>query len=431
MRAGMPQIDADAPTEEPPAAPTDPHATGAPITWSAPVRVAFRFLFAYVVLYVLPVERPLRRLVEWVGTQLAGERVRALSNGSGDTSFDYAALAVELALAAAVTVAWTVRDRRREYESLAGWLHVLVRYYLGMQMLTYGAAKVFPVQFPHPNLVQLTQPLGEFSPMGLLWVFMGHTYAFNLFTGLGEAVGGMLLLFRRTALAGALVLLAVLANVVVLNYAFDVPVKLFATHLMLMDLLLVAPNVRRLVDVFVLNRPAARMWLGPTPSPAWARARRQMKPVAVGLLVLGTFGTSAFVSMQRGDPARSTPLYGVYDVVSFTRNGRTLPPLLTDSTRWHRVVFPGQRSMVIRMGADAKRSYGVSADTTDRTLRVYSTAEIDSAPRLRYAFVDGMLHLDGVLDGDTLAVRMRRVDHTKFLLTSRGYRWVNEFPFNR
>ena len=33
--------------------------------------------------------------------------------------------------------------------------------------------------------------------------------------------------------------------------------------------------------------------------------------------------------------------------------------------------------------------------------------------------------------GDSLHMQLRRVDHTKFLLVSRGYRWINEFPFNR
>jgi hypothetical protein len=47
-------------------------------------------------------------------------------------------------------------------------------------------------------------------------------------------VGGALLLFRRTTTAGALVLIAVLTNIVTLNFSCDVPVKLFSSHLLLM-----------------------------------------------------------------------------------------------------------------------------------------------------------------------------------------------------
>jgi hypothetical protein len=400
--------------------------------WSAPARVAFRFLFAYVVLYVLPLSGFLVGPAAWVSTHVLGfdSPVRHVQTGSGDTSFDYVAVLLRLALAAVATVVWSVNDRRREYVALAGWLHVIVRYYLGVQMLSYGAVKVLPLQFPEPNLARLTEPLGEFSPMGLLWTFMGHTYAFNLFTGLGEAVGGMLLFFRRTTLLGALLLLAVIANVVVLNYAFDVPVKLFATHLLLMNVLLLVPHARRLVDVFLLDRPVGRAWHGPAMSPAWQRARRSIKPVLLVLVVAYTFGSSVARWATRTDPARSTPLYGVYDVTSFVRNGDAVPLGAAGPLRWHQVVFPNERTMMMRTVSGEKRQYFTRVDTAHR--RVMISAGLDmSNVNFRYALADSTLQLDGVLDGDTVSVRLRQVDHTRFLLTSRGFRWVNEVPFNR
>ena len=30
-----------------------------------------------------------------------------------------------------------------------------------------------------------------------------------------------------------------------------------------------------------------------------------------------------------------------------------------------------------------------------------------------------------------LAARLKRIDDSKFLLKSRGFHWINEFPFNR
>ena len=41
------------------------------------------------------------------------------------------------------------------------------------------------------------------------------------------------------------------------------------------------------------------------------------------------------------------------------------------------------------------------------------------------------LRLDGILKGDSLHVRLHRLDETSFLLVSRGYHWINEFPLNR
>ena len=40
--------------------------------------------------------------------------------------------------------------------------------------------------------------------MGILWKLMGHSYGYNLFTGLAEAVPAALLFWRRTTTVGAL-----------------------------------------------------------------------------------------------------------------------------------------------------------------------------------------------------------------------------------
>ena len=83
-------------------------------------------------------------------------------------------------------------------------------------------------------------------------------------------LGGLLLVARRTTLLGALVSIGVLTNVVMLNFCYDVPVKLFSAHLLAMAVFLVLPDLRRLADLLVFNRgvepaadPAAlrRKWL--------------------------------------------------------------------------------------------------------------------------------------------------------------------------
>ena len=48
--------------------------------------------------------------------------------------------------------------------------------------------------------------------------FIGASASYSLFAGLSEFAGGVLLLFRRTALLGAMVSSSVLLNVVVLNF---------------------------------------------------------------------------------------------------------------------------------------------------------------------------------------------------------------------
>ena len=70
--------------------------------------------------------------------------------------------------------------------------------------------------------------------MGLLWTFMGASESYTIFSGISEMAGGLLVTARRTTLLGALVCIGVLGNIVMLNFSYDVPVKLLSCHLFAM-----------------------------------------------------------------------------------------------------------------------------------------------------------------------------------------------------
>jgi hypothetical protein len=42
-----------------------------------------------------------------------------------------------------------------------------------------------------------------------------------------------------------------------------------------------------------------------------------------------------------------------------------------------------------------------------------------------------LLTLRGKFDGREIRARLHRVDNPEFLLTSRGFHWINEYPFQR
>ena len=73
-------------------------------------------------------------------------------------------------------------------------------------------------------------------------------------------MGGTLRYFRRTTTLGALIVAFVMTNVVMLNFCYDVPVKLFSLHILAFALFLVAPDAKRLVTFFLSPRTA---WISP------------------------------------------------------------------------------------------------------------------------------------------------------------------------
>ena len=87
--------------------------------------------------------------------------------------------------------------------------------------------------------------------MGLVWTYVGQSKAFSAFVGWSEVICGLLLLFRKTTLAGALLSLVVMGNVVVINMCYDVPVKLYSSMLELMALYLTLPYLNTVYRLFI------------------------------------------------------------------------------------------------------------------------------------------------------------------------------------
>lgn len=244
-----------------------------PASWRRFERIAFRFSFSYIVLYYTPFvlgvvpglgmpQAAYAKLWHFVDATVGGSlfgidpaRLVPHFTGSGDTTLAYVHQATTLGIALIVGILWTVLDRRRpHYVGLHGWLRVLARYALAFALCGYAIAKIVPNQFGSLGETQLGKPLGQLSPMALLWNFMAFSPSYTIFGGLAEMFPAILLVLRRTALLGSLIAFAVLLNVVMLNFCYDVPVKLYSLNLLLLSAFLIIPKMQRLLRIFVLNQ---------------------------------------------------------------------------------------------------------------------------------------------------------------------------------
>ncbi len=406
-----------------------------PVSWTPWQRFGFRWFFAYSVLFILSnqffVSGYLSQVWEWViprmATWLLGVEpgTAVLESGSGDGLYNYLSLLWFGLLATFIAAVWSWLGRRGSYPTLLQVLLVLLRYYLVVQMAIYGVAKLLYLQFREPPFHRLLQPYGDSSPMGLLWTFMGHSYGYNLFTGGGELLGALLLLFRRTTTLGALVTFGVMANVMVLNFCYDVPVKILSTHLVLFCLALIALDGRRLVNLFLLNRPTHLVEdPGLFAGRRFNRFKYAVKALALLAGAIGFVYTANYLSNQPR-PA----LYGLYEVETMVVDGDTLPPLLTDEHRWRHLAieFPGRAAVQAMPGA--LRWYDLEVDTVKQTA-VFSGDSIGGTLQYERA-APGRLVLSGQWQHDSIWIAATRKTKADFLLTNRGFHWVNETPLNQ
>lgn len=420
-----------------------------PTTWNATSKLLFRFTFAYWLLYNfpfplgdLPPAQPLVSLydkcwdvvVVWVGRVVFSTTITIRPAGSGDTTWNYVQLFCFVVLALLATVVWSLADRKRaNYAKLWQWLCVYVRFTLAAAMISYGAVKVIKAQFPDLTIDGLAQPLGDSSPMGLLWKFMGVSWLFNVFTGAAEMLSGLLLTMRRTTLLGALVSIAVLSNVVALNLSYDVPVKLYSIHLLAMALFLTLPDVRRLANLFWFNRlvePAKR-----TPLFATAWRNRVANTIAALLVVAFTSWSLLEAYTDRQEihaPEARSPLYGLWNVEELEVDGQLRPSLLTDEDRWRRLIFDRPDWLVIQLTSDARARYQLQLDAEKRVLSLTKRSDPNWHAELRYQQNDkDQMSLEGTFGAQKVRAKLRHADASQFPLVNRGFHWINEFPYNR
>lgn len=446
-----------------------------PERWNLATRVAFRFTAAYLVLYALcgtpqifwgmfgpvlqlfgPVLRffsinvtaphawpPVQKMANHIAINWWGfaEPSRGWHQGGGDKPFDWALAYGLLLVATAITVVWSAVDWKRvSYPRLHAWLRLCLRVVVGTQMVSYGFAKAFPMQMPFPPLTGLLGAYGDLNLMRILWFQVGSSPAYQVFTGCAELLAGVLLLIPGLTTVGALVGVAVVSQVWILNMTFDVPVKNLSMHLLIMCVVLLIPELRRLFQILVLRRHAAL--------PREPRLFRNVTAHRVALALQVVF--AAYVVIWSGffpakarwtatNPANQRPpLYGIWTVDKMMIDGVERAPLLTDYDRWRRIVFDRPHSVAFQRITDGYQTLPARVDLEKKTIwftnDVPNPFQRPSTPKPPVQEFGAMtiqqpapdkLILDGTLNGKQIRAEATYWDHQKnFRLMQAKFRWI-------
>lgn len=392
--------------------------------WSFAKKVVFLFIMCYTLLYIFPFFYD--KIVIWVGKYILHMQVVKIEdNGSGDTTFHYVRFLTFLVFSAVFTALIVLFDKKRSnYYKLMPWLFFGVRHYLFFFMLVYGFAKVFNRQFPELTPFILDKTCGELSPMNLLWVFMGYSKPYAVFSGAMEVIGGILLFFRRTTILGALIVLGVMCNVTMINFCYDVPVKLFSSHLIFFSLILLAPNAKQLFDFFILNRKVELY------NDNLSILPRNESTNFLKLALMALFFSAIFFwKAQRMNESPAPSLFGTYKVETFVINKDTLPPIATDSVRWKKLYFGKSFSAIVSM-SDKSEYYTMNIYTIDKNAEMIPEDKKSKKIQFNYTKNKTFLTLSGYLGSDSLNVKLTKIDDRKYMLINRGFHWVNEYPIN-
>ncbi|WP_052313678.1 hypothetical protein [Nocardia thailandica] len=446
---------------EPAAAETEPGPR-----WHPGARVAFRFGFVvglgtagvwllHALLRTVGVPRAtvdeiakwtaLHPLSDWVGRTVFDVRVDYAATASGDTAAKWVAAFTLLALAVPVTAVWSALDRGRpHYARLLAWFRLLLRFALVSALMLYGMIKVLPTQMSF-NLERLVQPYGDMSPMAVLWAHSALSEPYEIALGAAEVTAAVLLILPLTSGIGAVLAVIVALQVLLVNLAFDVPVKLFAFQVLLFAAVLAAPDIARVVRALLGRAVPVR-----DPAPA-TRTRRGARVLLVGQVLLGAWilcatTVEAYDGWHTYGSARPrSPLYGIWDVTEYSVAGEAVPAVVvfgggrddsampTPAQRFRRVIFDIPQGMTAQRLDDSLVSFPARVDTDRGTITLSRDTE-HRWPLATLAYVrpePDRLLLEGTLAGRPVRMRLDRVDLARFPVVSRGFHWVQATPYYR
>jgi uncharacterized membrane protein YphA (DoxX/SURF4 family) len=404
--------------------------------WSTLSKIVFRFTFSYFILFILLLffalflETPLRwfadSILNW-GTDFKME-----STGSGDRTFDYVRFAFNSIISFFVVTIWSFLSKKRtSYNSLQYWFKVTLRIFLCFAMILYGLAKVFKGQFADPSLELLVQNVGEMSPMGLAWTFMGHSMFYNIFTGSLEIIGGLLLLNRKTVSLGSFIILSVMINVVFMNFTYDIPVKLFSFHLVMISILLLMSDRKRFIQFFIKNENIEKLQnINYIKNKSVINIIRFLKKALITVSIL-IIVIQCFVHFKATEQLRSkSKLRGIWKTELFIIEKDTLAPLSTDTNRWKYFIIDYKEKAIIKLMNDTINRYSFRENIDTKEI-VFKGLKGSDSQNFKYSIPNkNNLKLKGFLNGKELKIDLKKVPKTKFRLLNRGFHWINETTYN-
>ena len=140
-------------------------------------------------------------------------------------------------------------------EKFFDFVVLVLRWYLAYYMFNYGWGKMIGEQFGSRSVEILNTPLKDVDKFNLAWHLFSLDKTFDIVIGIMQIIGAVLIVFNRTVLVGALMLLPILGQIFLIDLAFTtnmfgaaLPIRLVC--MLLSDLLILFYHKDRMILVW-------------------------------------------------------------------------------------------------------------------------------------------------------------------------------------
>jgi hypothetical protein len=406
--------------------------------WTAWEKFLFRVFSIFVLLLIIPLDSvwlgrlfTVKTFFAFLNT-LTGYRANfyAIHSESGKwglASFVTWGIAFLIALVAGAVWTFFARNSKRtQYNELYYWVRVIVRYRIAIGIIAFGFLKFFPMQMPTPSLSNLDANFGDYNTYKIYWQVVGVSIWYEIVLGIVEMLGGVLLLFRRTAAIGAVLIAGVLYNIAHANIAYDGGVHVYSGLFVLFSLFVLAQYIPNLWKLFIKGENVKPNYYYPAFNKKWKKRTYYWAKYIIVFTFTILFGILRYdVHYHVGQLKEPiTPglkdATGYYNVTEFKLNNKDIPYSPLDSVRWQSVIFEKWSTLIYKVNKPFPISLANGGPNPKDVDRNYELAGIAGGRRfLFYTAKNGKLFLQdkdrpSISDDDEPAKKVADTNKPKF-----------------
>jgi len=150
---------------------------------------------------------------------------------------------------------WRERKEKTSSQKIYGFLYGAIRYCTAFNVMAFGWKKFYGLQFIVPSEIAKI-PMNQQGGEWLTWFYFGYSPAFGIIIAMIQIVGGIMLLYRKTLLAGTVILFSLLLNLTLINIFYDMNAGALMQSVLLTVgvLYLMLLDYKRLVNFFFRTR---------------------------------------------------------------------------------------------------------------------------------------------------------------------------------
>lgn len=398
-------------------------------------------IFIFLILYCIrrSITLPFHTIIEnylwnWIENLLPLEYLsRSLFNlnvnlsnphsGSGDTLYDYLTLISIFFLSLILSVTCIAIPK---VKNINFWIYnyIILRYFLAFTMMNYGFAKLFTLQFSTFDLLNLNTTFGESTPMSLAWAYFGYSYKYQVFIGIAQLLS-VLLIYERTATFGALITFVMAINIVLVNYTFDIPLKLDSTFIFIFATILVLKDVKSIYAFFFTNFPLPLLVVNLYVQNSKIKVilNKVIKNCTLLYFIFTTMTNMYNYKIQLDKQYdKLSPIYGIYNVQFIMHKIKSDTP--NSVLNWKQLIFEVENYTTIKYNDGQLLVFSTSIDSVSKSIYFYDSMK-DSRYNFKISKIDSSSFL---LQGlDTLIITRQAVLNN---ITKKQFHWITEYPNN-